>query len=397
MTQSDGGRAGRPDLAFDRLDSRLFETVSPDAQSSSLLSTIPEILRWRDSNSDLLARINSTHSAFVRSRIGALGDSSADLNSMLSQMPRELWQRIELAPEVFRLLAAPHDLTAAEVTEILRNFCAVELHIAGRRAVDPLLTGIWSALGDVCVIGSQTRRRQATPAQFARTRDLALAPVVRGTVIDGFSPTYSTIFGYTAWSVESHADSEFQESLDKISAAMEFILSVSPPTCAMLDACLRVVSLARSPSDPNMTVSGSHPHLRGLAGFSNLNSARWAPDQVAGALVHEGIHSLVSKVEISDSLFSSYRDAGAIRVRSPWSGGSLPLWAHVHSCFVWFGLWRFWQMAGSHSERAPEFAETARMGFDGEAALNNIPPEGIALLRPDAADALRTMTREAAA
>ena len=54
-------------------------------------------------------------------------------------------------------------------------------------------------------------------------------------------------------------------------------------------------------------------------------------------------------------------------------------------------------MAGSHSERAPEFAETARMGFDGEAALNNIPPEGIALLRPDAADALRTMTREAAA
>lgn len=397
MTQSDGARSERPDLAFDRLDPRLFEAVATDSQASTLISALPEILRWEDDHTDLLAQINSIHSAFVRGRIDALGESNDALNAMLSNLPVETWRRIELAPEVFRLLAAPHSTPASEVSEILQSFCAVELRVSGQPAARQLPNGRWSALGDVRVSRSAASSGPAHPFPYRQVDDFVLAPIVRGTVIDGYSPTHSTIFGYTQWSVESHPDAEFAEATSKLSAAMQFIESVSEPTCTMLDACLRVVSLARVPDDPNMTVSGSHPHLRGLAAFSNLHSLRWAPGQVVEALLHEAIHSLISKMEIADSLFLSYRDAGDISATSPWSGRPMPLWAYIHACFLWFGSWHFWQRAGDHSDRAHEFAETARRGFDGEASMNNIPPEGIALLRPDAAEALHAMTREAAA
>ncbi len=396
MTQSDGARTERPDLAFDRLDPRLFETVFADSQASNLISSLPEILRWENDQTVLLAQINSIHSAFVRARIDALGESNDELNAMLSNMPLETWRRIELAPEVFRLLAAPHNTPASEVSQILQSFCAVELGVAGQPAARQLPNGRWSALGDVGV-SRNTAAAAAPPHPYRQVDDFVLAPVVRGTVVDGYSPTYATIFGYTQWSVESHPDSEFAEAASKLSTAMQFIESVSGPACDMLDACLRVVSLARVPDDPNMTVSGSHPHLRGLAAFSNLHSLRWAPGQVVEALLHEAIHSLISKMEIADSLFLSYREAGDVSATSPWSGRSMPLWAYVHACFLWFGSWHFWQRAGGHSDRAHEFAETARRGFDGQASINNIPPEGIALLRPDAAEALRLMTREATA
>ncbi len=395
MTQSDGARSERPDLAFDRLDPRLFENVGTDPLASSLISTLPEVLRWDGDQTVLLSQINSIHSAFVRARIDALGESNDELNAMLSDMPLETWRRIELAPEVFRLLAAPHSTPASEVSEILQSFCAVELRVAGQSTARPLPNGRWSALGDVRV--SRNRAGTAPPSPYRRVEDFVLAPVVRGTVVDGYSPTYATIFGYTRWFVESHQDAEFEEATAKLSSAIQFIESVSGPTCNMLDACLRVVSLARVPDDPNMTVSGSHPHLRGLAAFSNLHSLRWAPGQVVEALLHEAIHALVSKMEIADSLFLSYRDAGDVLATSPWSGRPMPLWAYLHACFLWFGSWHFWQRASGHSDRAHEFAETARRGFDGQASINNIPPEGIALLRPDAAEALHAMTREAAA
>ncbi|MCY4416464.1 MAG: HEXXH motif-containing putative peptide modification protein [Chloroflexi bacterium] len=397
MTQSDGDRTGRPDLAFDRLDPRLFGTVNPDARAASPISALPEILRWRDDHTDLFARINSIHSAFVRGRIAALGEYSDSLNALLSNLPVDTWRRIELAPEVFRLLAAPHHTPATDVAEILEGFCSVELYISGHPTAGAVPNGRWSALGDVCVVGDPAGAGPTVPSPYRRVDGMVLAPTARGTVIDGYSPTHSTIFGYTPWAVESHPDAEFEEATDKVSAAMQFIESVSEPTGAMLDACLRVVSLARVPADPNMTLSGSHPHLRGSAGFSNLHSLRWAPGQVAEALLHESIHSLISKMEIADSLFSSYRDARNISATSPWSGRALPLWAYVHACFLWFGSWHFWQLAGSHSERANDFAETAARGFADGASINNIPPDGLALLRPDAIAALQTMTQEIAA
>ena len=396
MLYSNGGQTELPDLAFDRLDPRLFERVNPDAQDSGLIATLPEVLRWQDDHTELFAQINSIHSAFVRRRMDALGEYSDGLNAVLSNMPVETWRRIELAPEVFRLLAAPHNTPANDVAEILRRFCSVELHISGHPIAGPMPNIAWSALGDVCVTRDATGARPAVPTPYRRVDDMVFAPMVRGTVIDGYSPTYSTIFGYTQWSVETHLDAEFEEGTDKVSGAMEFIESVSRPTSAMLDACLRVVSLARVPADPNMTVSGSHPHLRGSAGFSNLHSLRWAPGQVADALLQESIHSLISKMEIADFLFTSYREAGDISATSPWSGRPLPLWAYVHACFLWYGSWNFWQHAGAHSERAGDFVETARRGFEGAASINNIPPDGMALLSEDAMDALQTMTREAA-
>ena len=73
----------------------------------------------------------------------------------------------------------------------------------------------------------------------------------------------------------------------------------------------------------------------------------------------------------------------------------LQLWADVHACFLWVGLWQFWKRAGGHTERGPAIAARAREGFAGEACLDNIPAEGMRILNPAAIEALRTMVEEA--
>lgn len=91
----------------------------------------------------------------------------------------------------------------------------------------------------------------------------------------------------------------------------------------MLDAYLRVVTLARIPEDPE---------LPSLAGLTNLHSEKWGAERVMDARVHEAIHALIAKMEFADGLFSTYRKAQGIAAISPWSGRQLPLRTFVHAC-----------------------------------------------------------------
>ena len=182
--------------------------------------------------------------------------------------------------------------------------------------------------------------------------------------------------------------------MDKVSSAVNFIRSVSEPFCTTLDKALRVVSLARTPENPEMTRSCSHSELVGLVGFTNLHSQRWDIERVVDALVHEAIHSLIAKIAHEEGLFSSCREAAGIMAVSPWSGRQLKFQVYIHSCFVWFGMWNFWKLASEKSARGLEFAERARKGFEGESCLRNISTEGMAILEPQVVNALRSMTEE---
>ncbi len=128
----------------------------------------------------------------------------------------------------------------------------------------------------------------------------------------------------------------------------------------MLDACLRVVVLARTPEHLDMTVSGSHPELGGLAGPINLHSEKWGTEQVVDALVHEAIHALIAK---KDSPMDSFQRTARLTALQPSppgpAGGSrcgrscTPV-----SCGSACGI--TWKRASSHSARAQLHGTRAR-------------------------------------
>jgi HEXXH motif-containing protein len=76
-----------------------------------------------------------------------------------------------------------------------------------------------------------------------------------------------------------------------------------------------------------------NPHLREMS-----------LEELAGALLHEAIHSLIDVSEIGDCL-PTQGGAGAGVVSSPWTGARISLVSLVDAYFVWYGLLRFWEKA----------------------------------------------------
>ena len=367
-----------------------------DREYGEAIRALPSALEWSRDETSLFRRANAIHVAFVRSQLESLGEAGGAIRAGLSEMPMGRRLRVELAPEVYRLLHFVTDETADEVCRKLKSYCALEKRIEAGSAPNGKRGVSWSALGDVRVLGEGPGDEAEEPASRRRAGGLAFAPVRRGAVIDGHSPHHARIFEERPWPVERHRAAEFDEAVSKISSAQELVRAVCEPACGATDACLRVVALAATPERPDMTLSSSIPELIGTAGLTNLHSKVWAVELVAEALVHEAIHSLIFKVELAESLFSSYAAARTMSVDSPWSGRRLPLGGFVHACFVWYGLWRFWRRAdSSHTVHGASLAKRARKGFESGAVLRHMPPEGASLLTPCALEAIEAMSEKA--
>ena len=358
-----------------------------------LLRALPMVLRWRRSEAALFGRLNARHAAVVRLRIRSVCGGGSGPSAKLAAMPPKMRHRVELAPEVFRLVFHETGRSPREVREALERFCAVENHMAGRSTIDPRPSACWSALGDVRVSGAADGNGYGVASSGRPFGVLTSAPLLRKTVVDGYSPFHARMFR-TFPAVETLRAGEFRLAVSRLSAALEMIQSACEPVIAMLDACLKVVALVRTP-EPDGVRSVSEHTLPGMAGMANLDSERCDIETAAEALVHEAIHALVYKVMLSDALMSMPDGARRIRVVSPWSGQRRPLPGFVHACFVWFGLWHFWKRASSQNGQAAGLAERARKGFDGESPLRNIPSEGMRRLAPDVLAALHSMTGEA--
>ena len=360
----------------------------------SLLQAIPSVLKWKNSDEDFHRRVNDTHLATVRLHVQALGERGSRFRSVLSDMPPAMRRRIELAPEVYRLVRYATDRSVPEVCEALERFCAVEKHIEGGRSVAPGTSRCWSALGDVCVNGNGDESIPDTACSRRPARDLTFAPGVRQTVIDGYSPFHAEIVRGARIPVESYRAGEFREVVARLFSAFKFIESACAPACAMLDARQRVVVLVRTPDHPNSLISRSTRDLPGLAAFFNLHSSAWHPTNIVDHLVHEGIHALLYKTTLSGTFFTRQK-RGTITAVSPWTGRRLTLGSFVQACFVWYGLWNFWKQASPQSKRGRHLAERARKGFESEPFLDHIPREGLAILEPDVVEAIRSMAAEA--
>lgn len=64
---------------------------------------------------------------------------------------------------------------------------------------------------------------------------------------------------------------------------------------------------------------------------------------LAEALLHEAIHTYLYMLEPNPFWgLTSSAGGGDTTIRSPWTGRELPLYAFLHACFVWYGLFFFW-------------------------------------------------------
>ncbi len=361
---------------------------------SGVFRALLGVLRWRRSESALFGRLDALHAAVVTLRIRSLCGTGCGPSTSLAAMPPAARRRIELAPEVFRLVFYETCRSPRGICEALERFCAVEESREGRRG-PPTRAGSWSALGDVRVGGAADVNGAQAASSGRSVGAPVSAPTLRRTVVDGYSPFRRHVFSSADMpTTVALGAGEFRAAVSRLSSALGLIESTCGPAMAMLDACLRVIAVARTPR-PVGTISISRPILPGMAGLADLHSERWSTEGVADALVHEATHALIYRLAFSAPL-CSMRDADQdVRVVSPWTGHRLSVVSFVHAGFVWFGLWHFWSRAEPGNRRAAAFAERARRGFDGEMPLRNLSREGTKLVAPDVLAALRAMTREA--
>lgn len=368
-------------------------------QSHVLLRTLPDVLTWRTTATEIYRRLNAVQAGLVSTRVRTLGEGCGELGGALSAMPSEMRRRIELAPQVFRQ-AFSVDLRVGRVRESLERFIAIERYIHGKATIAPGAGGRWSALADACIVeGDGGLRIPETSSSRPPAGNLAFAPVVRRTVLDGYSPLYAGVLrrglGGELRAGETYPAGEFREVVARVVRALDVVESACEPARAMLDACVHVVALDWIPARPDKGASASIWFLPGMAGLRNVHSKGCSPEWLMDALVHEGIHAFLYKVHLIEPLFARDRIHPRITVVSPWSRRSLGVGSFTHACFVWFGLWNFWKQAAPHTALGSAFAERARKGFEGRSFLDNVSAEAQAIMQPDVIEAIRSMAAEA--
>ncbi len=126
-------------------------------------------------------------------------------------------------------------------------------------------------------------------------------------------------------------------------------------------------------------------------------------DDLAEAVVHEGIHTVL---DMADALISRVSPKGerwvtdptlydgVSRTTSPWTGRPLDVPTYVHGFFVWFGLLCFWSKAASHGtfDSATARRRMLRAGapFATRIALKPLEPFATSI-RSDVLQLLRTI------
>jgi len=153
-----------------------------------------------------------------------------------------------------------------------------------------------------------------------------------------------------------------------ISTACSIVRDSSPLAWQFVESVIDAIAVRKVINSPNAFSSGSFGRRARvmLLSFGAVKSADLA--QVANALVHEAIHSLLFMFEETNGEFvdrSICRDP--LVVRSPWTGRMLRLDAYVHACVVWYGLYWLWQEFQANllisETRQSEMANFARAGF----------------------------------
>lgn len=148
-----------------------------------------------------------------------------------------------------------------------------------------------------------------------------------------------------------------------------------------------LVAARREPSTDRLT-SGSFSGYAGLTLLTNVHVLSADLASLVDALVHEAIHGALYLFELLRQPLLLARLGPTIR--SPWSGNCLSLDSYVQACFVWSGLFNFWNFESSAAIAADDRRQALRLR-----ALNGFRHRPVTkLLLPVADHCLHPETRQ---
>lgn len=327
---------------------------SPGQRGVSLFLDLPLVLTWRCRQSvpaslelwfdNLLScRLENTVTTFP---------AHSPIRQQFKRLPWANRQRIARAPSAYRWLG----LSGGRVDTLLASWVAAEARVADGQLAGGTET-VWTAMGDVAFSIAAREDRESPSTVITSPR------LYNGLVVDVASP-FSWPEGHDSEDFVKHSDEEVSEIVSKLTLAMRLIDGVSSEASQVIRRYLKVVGLRRDRSSSHAYGSSSWGKYVGLVGLTNAHSRHCSVPQLANALTHEAIHSLLYVVEAAANIrLDRAPDLRSRTIQSPWSGRYLPLPSFIHACFVWYGLYHFWSLAGLDDPAFRSLGARARSGF----------------------------------
>jgi len=265
-----------------------------------------------------------------------------------------------------------------EDIDSFKQFLDLERYLCKQDGEGP--RGSWTALGDFYLAPEEPAEvhAPACTSSLSFRGEMFRAPKLGSIVLDALRPFTKTDFPDQIGEVTNHTREEVEFITWRLEQSLEQISRISPTARIAVEALVQVISLVRVPqSKKGVTQSFSNKPVLGRMGLANADSDWWCFSKIADALIHEAIHALIYKIELTDSLYlDDSLEHESFTAVSPWSGRTLPLHSFVHACFVWFGLWNFWGLASPEEYKAAEeLRNRAAHGFLPGHPLSCIPDE----------------------
>jgi hypothetical protein len=292
-------------------------------------------------------------------------------------IPPESLLRIAQAPELeFRLRGASVvEKGRAGLTAFLCEALQAELLLLDTRVGAPKREGVWSGLGDVHFAADPSNRQEA-PELAPRIRIDFDSPHNRGDIANRF-PAYDV----------PPADGR-AAVVAVLREAFELIEAASPPAQQFTTAFTRMVVCIGIPGEYCGSFSSSWYPGRSVL----INVERMDVRELAAALVHEAIHSLIDVSELGDRLLRRPVPPGTT-VTSPWTGATLSLQSLLDAYFVWYGLLWFWRRAADAGAVNPGVgalrAGEASRGF--EPAFGDVVGSALPMVHEDTVGAIEEL------
>jgi len=345
---------------------RETHSISVDTQGTKpwypSIDLLPTLLSWADIPTGWQVILN-TYESRIRDlmtlRLDLYGNRAQcdAVRDLLEALPSAAARTVLLAPEVTKRLRIMSD--HREAIEFLIAKLGVELALQGGGG-HALARAGWAATGAAYVredqeIIEQPRLLGCVPIDF--DSPFAQSVDVTGTYLSLNEPR------------RSYVGKERRNVLGQLYDAGVSLSNISGSAEAFFQLFTRDLTVSERP-DTGFT-SGSLSIKVGRTTLGNPHLVDSA--ELADALLHEAIHSMLYMHQLERPWFRTGRVQGEkVTAVSPWTGRTIPVEGFLQACFVWFGLYNFW-----NSALAKDSVRTnrARRGFL-KASLESYLPQG---------------------
>ncbi|MEQ1717198.1 MAG: HEXXH motif-containing putative peptide modification protein [Hyphomicrobium sp.] len=350
-------------------------------------SQYPEMLQWRPST---LRLADHVYVAFTEQLISSLycvlEEAAPDALSQLKHLPLSSIKRIIEAPDTYNQLT--RFLRSEQNSLINYILCAV---MAEKEKPSPgcLITPLWSCDGSFLV--DRVGRPATYDSDGWRIGGSFDAPMVGGLVpIDHHSPFARKEMPVAEFrSVQYGAPSSFSRTEEasaneKITNAFAQIQVAAPTAAAFIVRYAKSIVARKRDGENIVFQSASRNAYIGQIVLLNPHASHVDAEYIAESLIHEATHSLLWRAEVLDHfLLDPGRDTGT--VQSPWSGETVYYYTLLQACFVWYGIYWFWE----NMRKRPHVFSTKRMVALQQRAMHGFMQDSYARALMQGADNLK--------